>query len=143
MGKATRRKENGSSVAELDAIRKEIREQGERVREIAKEKDNLRLVNEALVKKVKKLENELESKDRAINLTTRMTEFKVCLFTFSKHFSNDSQSDDCIVACLRYKVNILKFNGNDTTLRISQHSEPFSIKDTPRLVAIISRSDNV
>ena len=53
------------------------------------------------------------------------------------------QSDDCIVACLRYKVNILNFNGNDTTLRISQHSEPFSIKDTPRLVAIISRSDNV
>ena len=90
MGKATRRKENGSSVAELDAIRKEIREQGERVREIAKEKDNLRLVNEALVKKVKKLENELESKDRAINLTTRMMEFKVCLFAFSKHFSNDS-----------------------------------------------------
>ena len=57
-GKRSKRQETNSSDAELDAIRKEIRDQGEKVREIAKDKDKLRFVNQALVEKIKKLENE-------------------------------------------------------------------------------------
>ena len=62
MGKSSKRQQEKSLLnEEFHAIKKEILEQGQKVKEIEKDKDNLRQINQSLLGTVKKLQNERKS----------------------------------------------------------------------------------